>query len=614
MNGAAVYHRATDSFCYAADGDTLHLRLRTAAGDVERVEVFAGDPHDWARAVVPAVAGTEAASWAWRNEALGARKVGTDGLSDFWQAEWRPPYRRARYFFRLHAVDGTVWDYGEKGLIPASSNPPPGQPSGDYWNAFVFPYINAVDVFRAPDWVAGTVWYQIFPERFANGDPSNDPAGAKPWSRGPVRNEERYGGDLRGVIRHLDRIAGLGFNGLYLTPIFAAPSAHKYDTTDYLRVDPAFGTEDELRELSDACRTRGIRLMLDAVFNHSGPEFGPWKDVLEKGEASRYRDWFHIKEFPLFPEGKDTGDSRRANFETFAFTTRMPKLNTANPGLKAYLLDAAERYVRDFGISGWRLDVANEIDHQFWREFRARVKAADPEAYIVGEIWHDAMPWLRGEQYDAVMNYPYGTAISDFLLGRPWARSGEQLGQRLAAIDFSYPEPVLRASFNPLDSHDTDRIVTRFGSPELARVALTLLFALPGAPCIYYGTEYALEGGQDPDNRRCLPVDPSADELGFQEFTRALVGLRREAWRLFAHGERKPASLATRPGFAGFRVEGEGRVMLALAQRDGEAVAAAEWRAAFGLEPSARVADPLGVLGADGGLPGRTAAILELLP
>lgn len=608
MNGAAVYHRATDSHCYAADKATLHLRLQTAAGDVERVELVAGDPHDWRRHA------ENADAWSWRSESYPTRKTGSDGLRDFWQAEWKPPRKRARYFFRIHAVDGTVWDYGEKGLIPAAANPPPGRPSGDYWNAFVFPYINEVDVFRAPDWVAGTVWYQVFPERFANGDPSNDPAGTKPWSRGPVRNEERYGGDLRGVIDHLDRIAGLGFNGLYLTPIFAAPSAHKYDTTDYLRVDPAFGTEDELRELSDGCRRRGIRLMLDAVFNHCGPEFDPWKDVLEKGEASRYRDWFHIDGFPLFPEGKDTGDSRRASFETFAFTTRMPKLNTANPEAKAYLLDAAERYVRDFGIAGWRLDVANEIDHAFWREFRARVKAADPEAYIVGEIWHDAMPWLRGEQYDAVMNYPYGTAISDFLLGSPWARSGEQLCRRLSAIDFSYPEPVLRASFNPLDSHDTDRIVTRFGSPELARVALTLLFALPGAPCVYYGTEYALEGAQDPDNRRCLPVDPSPEELAFQAFTRALVGLRREAWRVFAYGRRAPVPIASRPGFAGFRVEGEGRTMLALALRDGEGLPAAEWRAAFGLEAGTRAADPLGALDADGALPGRRAAILEILP
>jgi glycosidase len=578
MNGAAVFHRASDSLCYSPDGMGLTLRLQCAAGDLSAVELWAGDPHDWAKA--------SASGWSWRCAPHAARKLGTDGLRDFWEANWTPPYRRARYFFRLRASDGGIWDYGEKGLLQSDASPdgaPPAAPAGDFWNSFVFPYINAADQYRAPAWVAETVWYQVFPERFRNGDTSNDPKGVQAWRRGPVTNQEFFGGDLRGIIEGLDHIASLGCNGLYLTPIFASPSVHKYDTDDYLRIDPSFGTDDELRELVRACHARGMRIMLDAVFNHSGKGFGPWKDVLARGEASPYRDWFHIKAFPLFPKGKDSGDTRDANFEGFAFTTRMPKLNTANSELKEYLFGVAERYLIDFGIDGWRLDVSNEIDHAFWREFRARVKAVKPEAYIVGEIWHDAMPWLRGDQYDAVMNYPYGTAIADFLLAKHWSTGGKELAWRLAAISFAYPRPVLRSAFNLLDSHDTDRLRTRLGGPARARQALALLMSLPGAPCIYYGTEYALEGGHDPDCRRCMPWDPSPEELAFADFVRALVRMRRERWRLFSDGERISAYMDDKPGFAALGARLGAEAVVVMVNRGGEALSPSAWRGALGL-------------------------------
>jgi len=573
MNKAAVFHRASDSMCYSPDGRHLVIRLSTAADDISSVIVMAGDPHDWMEA--PGHAG----GYAWRCHPHAAHKTGSDGIHDFWQIEWMPPYKRARYFFRLTAADGSLWDYGEKGIIAQGAGPADQEPAGDYWNAFVFPYINAVDVFRAPSWVEGTVWYQIFPERFRNGDAANDPAGTKDWHRGPVTNHEFYGGDLRGIIDGLDHVASLGCNGIYLTPIFLSPSVHKYDTADYLGLDPAFGTEAELAELVKACSDRGIRLILDAVFNHCGREFGPWRDVLKNGESSPYRDWFHIASFPLFHKGHDTGDSRDVSFETFAFTTGMPKLNTANPDVRAYLLDAAERYVRDYGISGWRLDVSNEVDHDFWRLFRARVKAANPDAYIVGEIWHDAMPWLRGDQYDAVMNYPVGTAISDFMLGRPWMASGTDLARRLAAIEFMYPEPVLRAAFNLLDSHDTDRIATRFGGRGQAFMALALLFSLRGSPCVYYGTEYAMEGGHDPDCRRCMVWDPDQGEHAFRQMLSALIRVRLRHSELLARGIRIGAGLDAYPGFVALGATLGGRSLVVMANRGIVPVPAAEWKA-----------------------------------
>ncbi|WP_304226631.1 glycoside hydrolase family 13 protein [Gracilinema caldarium] len=583
MGGAAVYHRATDSFCYSPDGTSLVIRLQCAADDISSIQLWAGDPHDWGRRPE-----ADGGTWHWRCAPTPVEKIGTDGIRDFWEVRWTPPYKRARYFFRITFADGSMYDYGEKGLIKSGAEPE-GSPAGDYWNAFVFPYINDVDVYRAPEWVAGTIWYQIFPERFRNGNTANDPAGTKPWQRGHVSNHEFYGGDLRGIIEGLDHIASLGCTGIYLTPIFTSPSVHKYDTEDYLKIDPAFGTEEDLKELVKECHKRGIRLMLDAVFNHCGKTFGPWKDVVEKGEQSRYKDWFHINAFPLFPKGKDTGDSRDANFETFAFTTRMPKFNTTNPEVKEYLLSVAEYYIKECDIDGWRLDVSNEIDHAFWREFRQRVKAAKPDAYIVGEIWHDALPWLRGEQYDAVMNYPFGTAITDYLLTKPWSPTAADLVHRINSISFMYPHTVLRSAFNLLDSHDTDRLVTRMGSREKAKLALTLLFALPGSPCIYYGTEYALEGGHDPDCRRCMIWDPKPDEHAFFRFVASLVKLRREYWQVFGEGKRTYRTDPAHPGLLVINLELEKTYLHVLINRDEKPVQAETWKALAGHGATTRV-------------------------
>lgn len=606
MIGAAVYHRATDSFCYSPDGTGLVIRLQSAVDDIASIQLWAGDPHDWGHRPE-----ADGGAWHWRCASQQLQKIGSDGMRDFWEIRWTPPYKRARYFFRITFSDGSRYDYGEKGLLPTSPEAE-ASPTGDYWNAFVFPYINEVDVFKAPDWVAGTVWYQIFPERFRNGNKSNDPAGTRSWKRGPVTNHEFYGGDLKGIIDGLDHIANLGCTGIYLTPIFASPSVHKYDTEDYLRIDPAFGTDEDLKALVQACHGRGIRLMLDAVFNHCGKTFGPWLDVVEKGEASAYKDWFHINAFPLFPKGKDTGDSRDANFETFAFTTRMPKLNTANPEVREYLLKVAERYIQEFDIDGWRLDVSNEIDHVFWREFRKRVKALKPDAYIVGEIWHDAMPWLRGDQYDAVMNYPFGNTIVDFLLTKDWSKTARDFVYRISEISFMYPDRVIRSAFNLLDSHDTDRIVHLLGGRAMAKLALTMLFTLPGSPCIYYGTEYAMEGGGDPDNRRCMIWDPTPDEEAFARFVRSLIALRRQHWPLFADGSRQYVTDPAHPGFLGITIHHDTDRLRVLINRDEKPIPATVWKGLIGLSQGP-VQNLLAEspLGPEDALPARGAAVLK---
>ena len=263
--------------------------------------------------------------------------------------------------------------------------------------------------FVTPEWARHAVFYQIFPDRFANGDPANDPENTQPWGT-PPSTHNFMGGDLQGIVDRLDYLAELGIGALYLNPIFQATSNHKYNTFDYLRIDPHFGDLATFHRLIAAAHGRGIRVVLDGVFNHCGRGFYAFHDVMENGGNSPYLRWFQIDRFPINPYDGE----RPANYRTWWDFRSLPKFNTGHPPVRRYLLDVA-RYWIEQGADGWRLDVPNEIaDHDFWREFRAVVKAANPEAYIVGEIWNDATPWLDGTQFDAVMNYLFRDLCRDF--------------------------------------------------------------------------------------------------------------------------------------------------------------------------------------------------------
>lgn len=566
MNIAALFHRSLDNWCYPLDSTTLHIRLQTAADDVDFVELVAGDPFEWR-------------DRQWVKTTSRLKKAGSDGLHDFWETTYQPPFKRTKYYFVVHGKSATdVWIFGERGILPASETN-----QEFHRNAFVFPYINEIDLYRAPNWVSGVVWYQIFPERFRNGDPTLNPSGVLPWSRGPVTNKEFYGGDLRGIFEKLDHLADLGVRGVYLTPVFTSPSVHKYDTTDYLSIDPAFGTEEDLKTLVTEAHRRGIRILLDAVFNHSGTRFFAWQDVLQHGRQSRYAGWFHITDWlqldrfradPALPGGPH-------GYETFSFARGMPKLNTALPEVRDYFIGVALHWIRLAGIDGWRLDVSNEIDQEFWRAFRKAVKAEAPEAYIVGEIWHDSQRWLRGDQYDAVMNYRYGNAVSDFVLGTNRMASAADFARTIDGIDAGYTLPVLRSAFNVLDSHDTDRFITRCGGDKArARLGWLLLFLLRGAPCVYYGSEVGMEGGHDPDNRRCMLWDEKDQDLDQYAFLKALIGLRSREATLFTLGNREWRLEAAHPDRLGLRITHQGRSLEAWVSRSAQRTA---WPSTHGL-------------------------------
>jgi glycosidase len=511
----AIYHRGRGSFAYGYDKDTVQIRIRLAKHEATAVELRIGDGYDWANGGGGGnLNASGAMGWVGGKSIPMTKEVETE-LHEYWVANFSNATKRFRYAFIIEGLGERIL-YGEKRIVDLNEDNELAT-TQELGNFFGVPYLNAIDVASTPSWVRDTIWYQIFPERFANGDDSLTPADAVPWGSTPTTSC-MMGGDLVGVINKLDYLKDLGITGIYFCPIFKAKSNHKYDTIDYMEIDPQFGDKEVFRKLVNEAHARGIRIMLDAVFNHAGRYSPMFQDVLKNQEKSKYKDWFYLKSFPVSAEER--------NYETFGFTPEMPKFNTENPDCKAYLLNVGEYWVREFGIDGWRIDVANEVDFVFWREFRQRVKAINPECYILGEIWFDSMPWLNGDQFDAVMDYPVCEAINDFVCHGKL--NAEQFKYAINDGLVRYPKQINEVTFTLLDSHDTARVVNAAGGNlELTKLAYLLLFSYTGSPNIYYGGEIGLDGGPDPDCRKAMPWDRAEVETPFSTFIRKLIQLRK---------------------------------------------------------------------------------------
>ncbi len=526
MNKAAVYHRPESEFAYLYTKDVMHVRVRTGRDDVAKVELVYGDPYDWKNTDKPD-------AQYWENHVLEMHKMLSTATNDYFEVEVSVPTRRMDYLFTIEGLDGEKVVLTDQGAMPFDETL-----LSQKYAAFRLPYFHEIDRFKAPEWVKKTVWYQIFPERFANGDVSNNPEGTKVWNAAehPDR-QDFYGGDLQGVLDHLDHLTDLGVNGIYFTPVFKAHSNHKYDTEDYLEIDPDFGDKALFKKVVDAAHERGIKIMLDAVFNHIGDTSAQWQDVLEKQQKSKFADWFHVNKWPAAytpnPDFEYAGD---ATYDTFAFTPHMPKLNTANPEVQAYLLKIADYWIREFDIDAWRLDVADEVDHAFWKKFRATCDAAKDDFYILGEVWHSAQPWLVGDEFTAVMNYAYTDAIKDGFIHKKI--SLQQMVSNINTQLTLYRKQTNQMMFNVLDSHDTPRILSvAGGNKNLMKLVETFTYLQPGVPCIYYGDEFAMTGENDPDCRKCMTWEADEQDADMFAFFKKLVAFRHEYAELLSDAD-----------------------------------------------------------------------------
>ncbi len=459
-----------------------------------------------------------------------------DDTHEWWDVRFTPAQAGIYWYaFRLELALGTGWLTRQPDGTAAYSHTQPSP----MWQLTCY----EAD-FTTPDWLAGGILYQIFPDRFAasgkakRGVPTDrvihrdwdEPVAWEPDAQGRIRNNDYFGGDLKGVTQKLDYLRSLGVTCLYLNPIFESHSNHRYDTADYSRVDAMLGGERDLRTLAREAKKRGMRLLLDGVFSHTGADSvyfnreGRYDTVgAYNSPVSPYSSWYRFRSWP------------RDYASWWGFET-LPEVEELAPDFMDYINGEDGIVARwlNAGVAGWRLDVADELPDGFLDALRARVKATDPDALVLGEVWEDASNkesyghrrrYLLGQQLDSVMNYPFRQAILLFLL---------QGGQKeffncILSVVENYPPQVLRLLMNHIGTHDTERILTLLGGEpsrgrdrrwqaaqrltdeqralglRRLRLATLLQFALPGVPCIYYGDEAGMEGYKDPFNRGTYP-------------------------------------------------------------------------------------------------------------
>lgn len=433
--------------------------------------------------------------------------VGSDGLYSYYESDlkFEDTAQYLRYYFKV-TENNKVTYWGRDGM---------GAQEPEYY----FEYLATAedDIVTVPNWAEGTVWYQIFPERYYNGDQTNDPKDVQPWGAVPTR-ENHFGGDILGIMEKLPYLQELGIEVLYLTPVFASPSNHKYDTTDYFKIDPSFGTENDLIQLVQQCHMNGIKVILDGVFNHIGYSSAQFQDVIKNGVASEYANWFYIKNFPIQTEP--------LNYECVGYYKWMPKLRYSTRAVRDYIISVGKYWIKKANIDGWRLDVADEVDFTFWQEFRRAIKSIKPDAFLLAETWKDGRDMLRGDQMDSIMNYLFRDAVVDFFAKK--AIDVEVFANRISKMLYGYSKVSRPVLYNAIGSHDTPRFLTLCnGDKKRMKLAVAFQMTFSGMPAVYYGDEIGMDGENDPDCRKTM--DWENEDIELLDLYRWLIKLRKES-------------------------------------------------------------------------------------
>jgi len=501
LNKAAIYHESIDNMAYPLDNDTLRVRLITAKNDLKNVQIVYGPKFDFYKDPVLT---------------KDMELAGSDQTHDYFSVKIHLDDPRFRYHFLLEDKEGNKFWYNEKGFF---ENRPRGHEAG----FFQYPIITNYEKFERPDWLQNAVIYQIFPDRFKNGNPEINPDEVEKWGNTPG-HYSFFGGDLEGIIEKLDYLTELGINAIYLTPIFESDSNHKYNIADYYKIDKNFGDLSKAKELVQKAHERDIKVILDAVFNHCDINFFAFQDLIKYGEKSRYKNWFFYEKLPIKTE-------KPINYTTFATQVKsMPKLNTSNTEVQQYLLNVVKYWMETLNIDGWRLDVSDEVHMDFWRKFRKTVKDIKKEAVVIGEIWHSARKWLRGDRFDTVMNYPFNWAVMKFFGTNEIGV--EKFISLIVKNYYHYREETSHVLLNLLSSHDIPRIMEFCKNTKQVKLAVLFMMTFPGIPMVYYGDELGLKGGKDPDNRRCMPWD-QVENSELLAYYKKLIELKKNISRLY---------------------------------------------------------------------------------
>jgi glycosidase len=493
----AVLHIPLSHYAFAISEDTVVLRLRVAKNNISKCTLCYGD-----RAYMPNPVPFFS---------IQMEFACNDLYYDYYEVHLTPGFERICYAFLLEAADEKLFYCADLFLKDRPYE------RSEYYQ---YPFIRREEISDVPEWFKRAVVYNIFPDSFASGlREIADLSGSK--NNGTLSpSQSRHGGTIRGITENLDYITKMGFNCLYLNPIFVAGEYHKYDTIDYFHIDPCFGSDEDFRELINMAHSQNIAIILDGVFNHCSWYFFAFDDVVRNGKYSQYADWFYDLEFPVI---RPDGENVAPNYASFAYERTMPKLNSSHPDVRAYFMDVCRHWIRDYGIDGWRLDVANEVDRAFWREFCHVARQENPNCIFIAEIWESAESWLKGDMFDSTMNYDFRKNCRDFFANN--ILDATEFDARATMMRMRYPTGILQGQLNLLDSHDVSRFITLCEDDE-RRLRLAILFqmAFPGVPGVFYGDELGLDGVNEPDYRKAMPWDKTNTDL--YDFYVSAISLR----------------------------------------------------------------------------------------
>ena len=497
MNRDAILHIPMSEYGYGIDEKRVSFRIRTGRDDISTCTLFYGDR-------------------SCRNNPVDffpvdMKKVAFSSCFDWYEAEFESRFNRICYYFRLVDKEGnSILYYGDSFENDISIN------RSEYYQ---LPYNHRADRVDIPSWAEDAVVYNIFPDSFATGRNYISSLPSSLLYKGYECKGAR-GGNIKGIRENLDYIWNLGFNTIYLNPIFVAGEYHKYDLIDYFNIDPVFGTDEEFASLVEEIHKKGMRIIIDGVFNHCGWHFFAFEDVVKNGRSSRYWSWFQSLEDPVVVP--DTWEEI-PQYECFGYERMMPKLASDNPEVQAYFIGVGRYWIEKYDIDGWRLDVASEVCDSFWINFRREMKKAKKDCLLIGEVWESAGHWLDGKMFDSTMNYDFRRHLLRYFAYEDI--DTKEFNSRVANMLMRYRKKVLYAQLNLLDSHDVSRFFSLCnGDERKMSLAVVFLMTFPGMPCVFYGDEKGVEGVEENDYRQAMPWKKENGSLC--ELYKELIALR----------------------------------------------------------------------------------------
>lgn len=477
MNKSAILHIPMSQYAYGMDESHVVIRLRTAKDDLRKCTLYYGDR---ACRKTPVIF-----------TKVEMKIMAQAPLYDYYEVVLENPYKRLCYYFELDDGTEKILYYGDCFC---------DAPVDDRSEYYQLPFNHRADIVNPPKWAQDAVIYNIFPDSFATGkEKVSGQASQKQWEGQTVCG--KLGGTIRGITENVSYIKKLGLNAIYINPVFAAGEYHKYDLIDYFHIDPCFGTNEDFKELVETFHANGIKVIIDGVFNHCGWKFFAFEDVVQKGQQSAYKDWFYGLQFPVIRP--DNGEDY-PNYECFGYERLMPKLNTANLQVQEYFCKVGRYWVEEFHTDGWRLDVASEVNDGFWRKFHEEVKAVNPEAILIGEVWESANHWLDGTIFDSAMNYDFRKHCKRFFA--EGSVDAAEFDGRVTDMRMRYRKQTVYAQLNILDSHDVSRFLSVCGEDRKKyKLAIIFQMCFPGIPSVFYGDELGVTGIREEEYRQPMP-------------------------------------------------------------------------------------------------------------